>query len=415
MSLTSFRIEKTGEIFQYDNSLNTILNAAGAPLGKESFLLPEPPKYHKSDAPHTIKVILGHACNYSCTYCVQKDIGNPAERPKNFMTGELIRKIKKRLDLGQLTRVELWGGETLLYWSDIIEIMTALDDKKISWYIPTNGTILKLKHAEFFKKLKGKVSIGISHDGPGHVALRGPEFLHRKVEELRALQDAGIQFSFNAVITTTNYNLFKIDEYFKSFLMEHNLKPVPIVYEVGRTYETGACATESHVVTAEQIPEYRTILKQYLRRHYFESKRYSRWNEYMLLPTNLYHFGSGAIPYAKTLAQQSPIHHYSNCGTDHPGLITLDMNGNLRTCQNSNDEYIYGNVINITQVNMKKVDYVKDDFCKDCSVLRLCNRSCPIDLPFNTFLANHQIENAHYSEIQLMAFEVLFESPVTKV
>lgn len=416
MSLSSFKIEKTGEIFQYDNQRNTILTAEGKPIGKESGLKPHPPMYHKSDSPSTIKVILGHACNYNCSYCLQKDIGDPTERPKNIMTKELIKKMQKHLDLSKTNRIELWGGETFLYWPDIVEIITALDREGLSWYLPTNGTTLRDKHSEFFAKMKGKVNIGISHDGPGHESLRGPEFLHRKVGVLRAFQDAKIDFSFNAVISTTNFDLFQINEYFHSFLYINQLKPVPIVYELGRTYETGACATESHVITKEQIPKYRAILKAYLKRHLEEFKaKQKQWNSDPLLPTSLFHFGNGVIPYAKSMAEQSPIHHYSNCGTDHPGLITLDINGALRVCQNTSDEYIYGNLGNIKEAKMTKVDYSKNDFCSDCSVLRLCNRSCPIELPFETFLINHQIENAHYTEIQLAAFALLFESEVSKV
>lgn len=413
MSNNKFRLTKTGEVFIYDNTINAILDAEGRPVSAESDLLAGLPSYHKDTNPHTIKVILGHACNYSCSYCVQKDIGNPAERPKNIMTKNLINKIKQHLDLDKLNRIELWGGETLLYWSDIVEIMTALDNPAITWYIPTNGTILKLKHAEFFKQLKGKVTIGISHDGPGHESLRGPEFLHRKVDELRALQKAGVKFSFNAVISTTNYDLFAIDSYFRTFLHSNQLDPVGLVFELGRTYETGACATESHVITGEQIPEYRAILKAYLKRQSNEMGK--RPDPSKLLKSSLFHFGNGVLPYATSFRHQNPIHHYSSCGTDQPGLITLDMNGNLRTCQNTNEDYIYGSLETISTASMKKMDYDKNDFCRDCSVLRLCNRSCPIALPFETFIINHQIENAHYTEIQLAAFEILFNSPVEKV
>lgn len=415
MSQTAFKIEKTGEVFLYDNALNTIVGPNGKPMGLESELIAADPRFDKSDTPMTIKVILGHACNYNCSYCLQKDIGNPAERPKNIMTKELIKKLQKHLDLSKLARIELWGGETFLYWNDIIEIIGALDRPGLEWYLPTNGTILKLKHADFFSRLQGKVQIGISHDGPGHESLRGPEFLDRKVDVLRALRAIGVEYSFNAVISTTNYDLFAIDRYFHSFLDNNGLDFVPVVYELGRTYETGACATENHVITATQIPEYREILKAYLRRHTQEYFHNDKWTSDMLLPTSLFHFGGGVLSYAKSLRQQSPIHHYSNCGADSPGLITVDMNGNLRTCQNTNEEYIYGNVASIGTAKVQKVDYNKNDFCSDCSVLRLCNRSCPLELPFETFLINHQIENAHYTEIQLSAFELLFESPISKI
>lgn len=415
MSLTSFRIENSGEVFVYDNSINTIIDAEGKPFGVSTGLLPREPIYSKTNTPKTIKVVLGHGCNYSCSYCLQKDIGDPSERSKNIMTKQLVKKMREVLDLNSIDRIELWGGETLLYWSDIVEIISTLDKEGITWYLPTNGTVLKPKHAEFFRQMKGKVSLGISHDGPGHTSLRGPEFLHRKIDELAALQEAKIGFAFNPVISVTNYDLFAIDEYFQSFLSKAGLKPVGVGFELGRTYETGACATESHVITGDHIPLYTKILKKYLNQSLVAMK--SPFDAPAQKPSvnSLFHYGNGVLPYARSLGHQSPIRYYSNCGADDPGLITLDMNGNLRLCQNTNDSYVYGTLTNIAQAKIQKVNFTKDDFCKDCSVLRLCNRSCPIELPKETFLINHQIENAHYSEIQLCAFELIFNSPVTKL
>ena len=417
MSQTKFRIERTEEIFVYDNLLNAIMDQDGNPIGYKENKVLHPSIFEKYNSPNTIKIILGHACNYNCSYCLQKDVGDPSERAKNIFTKELIKKLKQHLDLSKLSRIELWGGETLLYWKDIVEIMSAIDNESITWYLPTNGTLLKDKHAEFFKQLKGKVTIGISHDGPGHESLRGPEFLHRKVDILKSFQKAGISFSFNVVISTSNYDLFKIDRYFQTFLQVNNFDTyVPLVFELGRTYETGACATENHVITKEQIPEYRSILKTYLKQHAIEYKKNTNgWEVGNLLPSGLFHFGNGVIPYTKSLYRPNENRHYSNCGTDNPHLITLDMNGNLRTCQNTSDEYIYGTIEHINKARMQNVDYEKDDFCKDCNVLRLCNQSCPIQLPFETFLINHTIENAHYNEIQLAAFEFLFDSPITKL
>ncbi len=415
MSLTQFRIDKTNEVFKYDNSLNTIIMPDGSHFGKPTLSEATEPTFHKVNNPTTIKIILGHACNYSCSYCVQKDIGNPSERPKNIMTKDFIRRIEKNLLVDNIKRIELWGGETFLYWNDIMEIMKAFDREGLEWYLPTNGTILKLKHAEFFHDLKSKICIGISHDGPGHKTLRGPEFLDRKVSELRALNAVGVNYSFNAVLSTTNFDLFAINDYFLRFQDKYGLNHNPVLFEIGRTYETGACATESHVITKEQVPEYRDILKRYLRRHIQEYKTREKWHVGMLLPTNLFHMTGGVLDYAKSIAYQHPIHTYSNCGADQPGLITFDLNGNMRVCQNVNEDYVYGNIETVAKSNIAKVDFNKKDFCKDCAVLRLCNQSCPIDLPFETFLINHTIENVHFGEIQLAAFELLFDSNVTKL
>ena len=161
MSLTKFEIVRTGEFFYYENSNNGLYTAAMQPL---SLPFVEPENWaelkdrfgatHVVKNPETIKISLGQGCNYSCGYCMQKDIGNPNERPLNGLTPMLIKNIRRHLDLSELVRVELWGGETLLYWRDMVPIMEEFDREGVTWYIPTNGTPLQHKHINLFKCLK---------------------------------------------------------------------------------------------------------------------------------------------------------------------------------------------------------------------------------------------------------------------
>lgn len=409
MSLTKFLIKRTEEHFFYDNQINGLFDNNMKPLGVTADYLPAEPSFHKSNSPDTIKIVLGHGCNYSCSYCVQKDIGNPDERSKNIFTQTLIKNIKEQLDTSKLRRIELWGGETLLYWKDIVAIMSALDHENITWYIPTNGTPLQHKHPEFFSSLRGTVTLGISHDGPGHEALRGKEFLNKKVDVFADMQERGIAFSFNGVISATNYDLFAFNDYFQQFLLKYNLKETGLVYEVGRSYDsTQSKNSNNHVITGEDIQKYSIILNRYLKQHLddFKSKRSS------MLKNSLFHFGSGVLPYARTLKYQQPRIYHSNCGTDQPGLITFDINGSIRTCQNAGHDFLSGNIVNLSEARLVNVSYGKNGFCKDCHVLSLCNSSCPIELPIEVFYLNHAIEYAHYSAIQLSAFELLFNSEI---
>ena len=157
--------------------------------------------------------------------------------------------------------------------------MTKFDREGLEWYIPTNGTPLQMKHVEFFSKLKGKVGIGISHDGPGHVALRGEEFLHKKVEFLKALQKSGIQFSFNPVISKTNYDLFQINKFFYDYCVENGIdtKPIGISWTLGHNHDyENIHNSADHVIGGESLEKFGVILRQYLDKcieQYFEIGR----------------------------------------------------------------------------------------------------------------------------------------------
>lgn len=416
MSYSQYRIAGTGETFFYENENHALFDHKLKPLNIEF----DPVKMKlpvsscaKSSSPTNIKIVLGHACNYSCGYCVQKDIGNAEERKKNLNTLRFLDQLAKNIDIFSLQRIELWGGETLLYWPDIIEIMTKLDREGLTWYIPTNGTTLHNKHIDFFSKLKSKTTIGISHDGPGQLLLRGPEFLPRKVEVLKNIQMAKIPFSFNPVISLHNYDLFAVNDFFSNFLNKNSLDPVNLVFEMGRVYDkTLSKNSYQHVIHGEHIKKYGVILKKYLRRHKEELGRLVSDKNQKLLRSNLFHFGNGALPYAVTLKQQRPVSFKSNCGVDLDDLISFDINGNVRTCQNAGNDHLQGTIGDLKSIGLKGINLGKDGFCKDCSVLRLCKSSCPIDLPFDVFHLNHNIEKAHYGEIHLCALEMLFQNEI---
>jgi uncharacterized protein len=167
-SFTRFKVTGTNQYFYYSNYDNGLYNESMQPLSEvttpdENYqaVIQETRSRVKSDKPYWIRVLLGHACNYSCTYCLQKDIGNPDEREKITTTERFIQQIEN-LDLSRLQRIDLWGGETLLYWKTIEEIMTKFDREGLEWFIPTNGTPLQMKHIEFFRTLKSTVGIGLS-------------------------------------------------------------------------------------------------------------------------------------------------------------------------------------------------------------------------------------------------------------
>lgn len=426
MSLTKFRIVNTGEYFYHDNQSNGLLDPDLKDLSTPVVV---PDDYQdlydefqtnvKSNHPHLMKITLGHGCNYSCGYCMQKDIGNPDERPPNGLTPKLIADLRSNFDFSKIERIELWGGETLLYWKDMMPIMEEFDREGIMWYIPTNGTPLMQKHIDFLMQLKGNTAFGISHDGPAHESTRGKEFIHKKIEVFQRIQQEcfpKIQFSFNPVISRTNYDLFKINDFFHEFFTKYGLKQTTISYEVGRVYdETMAKNSTHHVISGEHLDRYKAILKAYLDAHLAQFKRIGMSKDGELLANSLFHTGLGVIPYAKMLKQQRIPLLKTSCGVDDRDLISIDIYGNIRTCQNTDDHYISGHITDVNGARLVGIDLNREDFCGTCPVYRLCKSSCPLDLGTAVFHTNHAVEYVHYSQIQRTAFKLLFNSEVELV
>jgi uncharacterized protein len=150
---------ESGIKFKYDNSSNSLFELDGTPLkfnnsedysNYESFAKQTYATRKKSNKPTALRILMGHACNYSCTYCMQKDIGNPDEIPRRKSLDAFFENVSANLDISELQRVELWGGEPFLYWPDMVDIIKFFDKEGITFAIATNGSCLSQKHADYF-------------------------------------------------------------------------------------------------------------------------------------------------------------------------------------------------------------------------------------------------------------------------
>lgn len=423
-SFTKFQIERTGEYFYYCNYDNGIYDSNKNPITKvaeETDLwkraITETRQITKNNKPYWVRILFGQACNYSCEYCLQKDIGNPDERGKIKTTDRFIEQLDK-LDLSNLGKIDLWGGEPLLYWKSIMPIMEHFDREGLVWYMATNGTTLQMKHVEFFSKLKSKVEIGISHDGPAHERLRGEEFLHKKVDVLKALQKLpNVDISFNSVITNTNYDLFEINKFFYDYCTQSGLdiSKIGLGWTIGRNHDYEDCGENSsnHVLRGESLNDFKDISKKFLEtcvEQFIEGKPRQIMNNASFTG------GMGVLPFVKSLKEQVLPTVTTACGVDDSSVLSVDISGNVRTCPHVDESFISGSLDDISSVRLKKIDLNRyEKHCHKCSVYRLCKSNCPIEAPDEVFYQNCTSEKVWWRAVQIAAFQLLFKSKVTLV
>jgi uncharacterized protein len=428
--LTRFKILNTEQEIYYSNYTNGIYNAS---LESLSDITEPDVEWHeatghvkkktKSRKPKWLRILLGHACNYSCSYCLQKDIGNPDERAKIWTLDYFLETVYKELDLSELERVDLWGGETLLYWKSITPIIDALDNEKIQWYFATNGTPLRQKHIEYLSKIKGMALFGISHDGPGHVSLRGKEFLWDPItiDVLKSMQTNRdkIRFSFNPVVSATNCDLFEINNFFRNYMIEVGLNPdlTSVSYTLGRAHadedHEGSVSME-HVIQGKGLAPFKECMDEFIKCNIEQSKGLK---DHGILVNNLFHNGPRSVlGYGETLRKQILPTIATVCGADDDQVLSVDVAGNVRTCPHVDDSFISGTISKIDEVTLKKVDYTRyDKHCKVCPVYRLCKSNCPITVPDYVFLTNCAIEKVWNKAIQRGALKSIFGSEVELV
>ena len=374
----------------------------------------------KSTSPAWLRILLGHACNYSCSYCLQKDIGNPDERAKIWSLDYFIDVVKNKLDLSQTTKIDLWGGETLLYWKSITPIIEEFDREGLEWYFPTNGTPLRQKHVDYLSNIKGMALFGISHDGPGHEALRGKEFLWDKhtIEVLKQMQQNRdkLRFSFNPVVSATNFDLFEINNFFRNYMLEVGLDPekTSISYTLGRVHadedHEGSVSME-HVIRGDDLEKFKNILDRFIQ---CNREQMLGIKDHGIIRNNIFTNGpTSVLGFAETLEKQILPTMRTSCGVDDDQVLSVDVAGNVRTCPHVDDSFISGTIDKIEDVKLKKINLSRyDKHCKVCPVYRLCKTNCPINVPKEVFLTNCALEKVWRKGMQRGTFKMLFNEDV---
>jgi radical SAM protein with 4Fe4S-binding SPASM domain len=447
-----------GVTFGYDHHNNVLVDADGSPLmfgGGADFL--EYVGYaqatynsrKKSNKPRGLRLLMGHACNYSCTYCMQKDIGNPDELPRRKSLDKFFVDVTEQLDLTELDRVELWGGEPFLYWQDMTALMDFFDREGVTFAISTNGSCLHQKHVDFFATLKSQVVLSISHDGPRQLQLRGDEIFDRPrvINTLRAFDKLdNVRYGFQCSVTNTNFDLFAINDFFREKIVTNGLGTWNLYFSLGRTYqekasgaghlgcnviEDGSPGSDSqlHVIHGENLEKFRTVLADFLEAHYEQFTRYGfngdqpavfsvDRNELRLLSCDIFEsdIAYSVMEYARKTVTGEPILETTNCGADMADILSMDLDGAVRTCPHAGEKHIHGTLSNLKGVRIVSLDLNrKDSHCNGCINKKLCRSSCPLTLPDETFLTNCRVEKVWYGEIQKAAFRFIFGQKIQSV
>jgi radical SAM protein with 4Fe4S-binding SPASM domain len=454
---TAIDTESGGRFF-YNNRSNTLSTSFGERLfqadsDNADYELSANSLYGKktkTSSPAALRILMGHACNYSCSYCMQMDIGNPDELPKRKNLDKFFEDVTNNFDLSRLERIELWGGEPFLYWNDMVPLMTYFDAEGMTFAISTNGSCLSAKHAEFFASLKSEVILSISHDGPMQEQLRGEEILDRPrvietLKKLDALPNVG--YGFQCSVTNTNFDLFAINDFFRGHIVANGLQTNSLSFSLGRTYQEGgngfdylACNiidgqdkkssdSQLHVIHGENLKKFRVILREYLEAHYqqmisfgFDGDEPAVYgmsaSDLPLLLCDIYEseIAYSVIGYSRKLLNNEPILETTNCGADMADIISLDLDGSVRTCPHAGEKYVHGHINNIKGVRILTLNLTKKDtHCADCSNIKLCRSSCPLDLPTETFLTNCSVEKVWYGELQRAAFRFILNEQIASM
>ena len=129
-------------------------------------------------------LMLGPVCNMACRHCSQ----NPYKR-KEFLNDTIsddvrtlidsyIAYYKKKENFPWTAKVLFWGGEALLHWNLIRELVPyyskkhkMLENNNVRFVVASNGILLTDEMVDFFNKYN--VQFNLSFDAPYPFAVRG--------------------------------------------------------------------------------------------------------------------------------------------------------------------------------------------------------------------------------------------------
>lgn len=180
-----------------------------------------------------IKVV-GERCNLKCAYCYYNHINQSPDSNKIMSEHTLEQFISQYLSLFDGPVVFLWhGGEPLLAGLDFYLRALSFEEKykkkshQITNAIQTNGTLIDLDWANFFKQNGFKVSISI--DGVNHVhdkfrtTISGERTSFEIEHSISTLRQVGIEPNVLQTITRSSLSFLKESfDYFTKRLHIHN-------------------------------------------------------------------------------------------------------------------------------------------------------------------------------------------------
>lgn len=369
----------------YDNISNIVYNQF-----RENITPMEPLQYKKvvpfdrnfnpnkkSKENYLLEISLGLKCNFHCQYCSQTAYRGLAYSSSPKDVPVFIEKLKKS---GlNCRRIQLWGGEPMVYWKVIEKLVPELRALYPNAHIsaPSNGSLLTREKVDFMKKYN--MYLYISHDGC-EKQLRGKngtndDDILENPKILDAIRYAQTIFgenyiAFGATPTRDNCNSEKIIKFFKRKV---GPKTKVSTHNIVRCHNSSEpLGVASSFVPPNALHEYSDSVYKVLCSGNQEEGEvsldgdYSLWRKRQSLMERLYHgMGVDSI--------------WAECQLPSPHGLIVDMKGNVLQCHNHPIQDSASGMLDDLEhvVSNGYIHVSKKKRCLNCLVVNSCYGGCP--------------------------------------
>lgn len=314
-----------------------------------------------------LRILLTDLCNLNCKYCKVKN------NTKNKVCGSTSVKYLKKIikfflnnsNLSEPKTIQITGGEPLLYWKKIKEIVSILNKykrvgEKCIVVLSTNGLLLTEEMNKFI--LDNNIKVIISLDGDkfsnNKLRFRNREQYSRIKNNIVALKNLGVELGVSMVIGRHNYN--DLNRIISNFL--DNYQPVSLGVNFMKPPSTKGCGFSYLIEPSKYVNAVYSSYKKFRDEGLFFELIYRKISPFVFKRFRFY-----------------------DCGASEGTTINIDAEGDLGPCKSflvmkmnyleKSDRLIKNRIDGIIKTFRKNspIFYPK---CEKCSAIAMCGNGC---------------------------------------
>lgn len=327
---------------------------------------------------NTIFIMLGNSCNLNCVYCLQHPlVHNQIAKDINPDIYDFIRQVSDEND-GYSINLHFYGGEPLLYYNQIKEIVNNTKSiPNLNYSIITNGKLLTDDIVEFFND--NNVRVAISWDGKNVLKTRHFDAFDPKSPLRRRIlrcNDLGL----TGVISSEVYPIELLDSMQEIATQYYRLNGKCCSINLDEVFDTGFEDNCRYIIDDLDLDRVYTEMKQ-LTNEYIEtvskSKDGVKYTTRIMYIESLIHAIKRYLDNPELVLSRT----ICRCGNGY-SVLNIDLNGNLYPCHNTSTSI--GNIKTDYFTYLSKLlaldntKYRMTNRCKDCPVVGICNGGCKL-------------------------------------
>lgn len=315
------------------------------------------PKYDPITSLTLLYVLLGPACNMHCRHCSQLPI------KLNKMPTECLENVVqwiRTLSVSGNKRIYFWGGEPLLYLSEIKIIVNRLNGRNFKFAMTSNGLLLTKEVVSWLNE--NNIEYVLSYDDPNPTAMRSNEPSPENCKEFLSLSNRKICTVTAGVNCNIEESITWLENKFPNTTIVSGL--IQIISDIPAdtyAFDFDKCMNGLDI-SAQKIVNGQDL---YGNRLNFWRRKIERLGRY--------------IEYKDVIHQQLVGTPRPTCGSGQTSM-SIDLHGNVYPCHNSS--ICVGNISeNPTEIWEKTNEVWKKLIppnCFNCEQLDICRTRCAI-------------------------------------